>query len=274
MDRAGPMPGSRGGRARRVALWAIMVLALGLGAPGAKAQEIVADLSDHLIAITTGFTGTDVVLFGAIDQPGDVIVVVRGPAEPVTVRWKTRVAGIWINTDSVTFNGVPSFYAVGANRPIEDITTEAVLARHGLGLGHIPMRVDSAVPRLPGLDGEPQSFDASLALFRAALTRNRQREALFSTETEAVTFLGESLFRAQVRFPANVPTGQYTVSAYLFRDGDIITAQTTPLIVSKIGFGAAVFDFATRSPLIYGVLAIVVAVLSGWLASAMFRQSR
>ena len=77
-----------------------------------------------------------------------------------------------------------------------------------------------------------------------------------------------------MRFPANVPTGQYTVSAYLFRDGDIITAQTTPLIVSKIGFGAAVFDFATRQPVVYGILAIIVAVTAGWLASAVFRSGR
>jgi uncharacterized protein (TIGR02186 family) len=250
---------------------ALLVLA---ATPAARAQEIVADLSDHLIAITTGFTGTDVVLFGAIDEPGDVIVVVRGPAEPTTVRWKDRVAGIWINTASATFTGVPGYYAVAANRPIEEITTDAVLARHGLGLSHIPMRVSGEVPRLPDVEGGWLDERASLDLFRSALIRNRQDEQLFSTDTQTVSFLGEALFRAEVRFPANVPTGQYTVSAYLFRDGDIITAQTTPLIVSKIGFGAAVFDFATRQPVVYGILAIIVAVTAGWLASAVFRSGR
>src|SRR5271154_4365655 len=108
--------------ADRTSGWGFRLLALILSwtAP-AHAEGLVADLTSHLIAITTGFTGASVVLFGAIDGPGDVIVAVRGPEREMTVRRKTRVAGIWVNTQQVTFANLPSFYAVAASRPMADI---------------------------------------------------------------------------------------------------------------------------------------------------------
>ena len=93
----------------------LVALILFWAAP-ARAEALVADLTNHLIAITTGFTGASVVLFGAIDGPGDVVVVVRGPDREMTVRRKRRIAGIWVNSQEVIFANVPSFYFVGASR--------------------------------------------------------------------------------------------------------------------------------------------------------------
>src|SRR6516164_11463525 len=106
----------------------VLVAALLFCAPPARAQGLVADLTSHLIAITTGFTGASVVLFGATDGPGDVIVAVRGPEREMTVRRKNRVAGIWVNTQQVTFSNLPSFYAVAASRPITDILSPGAAA--------------------------------------------------------------------------------------------------------------------------------------------------
>lgn len=243
-------------------------------ARGATAQELVADLSHHLIAITTEFTGTAVTLFGTIAEEGDVAVVVRGPSEPVTVRQKDRVAGIWINSASLTFEQVPSYYSVAANRPLDRIARPSVLFRHGIGLEHLSFPVRGAVPRMimPGTGREDPA--ATTTMFREALIRNLQIDELYVDELGVVTFLGANLFRATVEFPANVPTGQYTVSVYLFRDGDIVSAQTVPLVVSKIGLGAEIFDFSRRHAAAYGVLAIAVAVFFGWLASVLFRSPR
>ena len=60
-------------------LGVLLVLSLLCWGSAAPAEGLVADLTSHLIAITTGFTGASVVLFGATDGPGDVIVAVRGP---------------------------------------------------------------------------------------------------------------------------------------------------------------------------------------------------
>ena len=82
---------------------------LALAGGPARGEGIVADLSNHLIAISSGFTGASVVLFGATEGKGDIIAVVRGPERELTVRRKGKVAGIWVNAESVTFTNVPSF---------------------------------------------------------------------------------------------------------------------------------------------------------------------
>jgi uncharacterized protein (TIGR02186 family) len=110
-------------------------------------------------------------------------------------------------------------------------------------------------------------------VFRNALIRRMQARGLYSAEDGTVSFLGGRLFRTTVHFPANVPTGQYMVGVFLLRDGDVVSAQTTPLFVSKIGLGAEIYAFARRQAAIYGGIAIVIAVAAGWLASAAFRQS-
>lgn len=227
---------------------------------GARAQQLVADLSNHLIAITTGFTGTEVVLFGATDGPGDVAVVVSGPLTSVTVRRKSRTAGIWVNTDSVTFGQVPSYYDVAASQPLDRIVEPAQLNRHRIGLNHLRLEPEETLPA------------AELATYRAALIRNKQRAGLYGLATAPVTFLGERLFRTDIYFPANVPTGLYTVSVFLIRGGEVQSAQTTPLVVSKVGFSADIFEFARSQPIAYGVVAVIGAVAAGWAAAAAFRK--
>ncbi|NBC33401.1 MAG: hypothetical protein GVY13_12065 [Alphaproteobacteria bacterium] len=233
-----------------------------LAAPASRAQELVADLSNHLIAISTAFTGTDVVLFGAVAAEGDIAVVVRGPGQDVVVRRMVERAGIWINGPSVTFSGVPSFYRVFSSRPMAEIATPAALEREGVGLEHLRL-----LPR------EPEGLSQARTVeFRAALIRQMQDADLYGRETGSVAVLGGRLFRADVHFPANVPTGQYIVSVLLFREGEVVEAQTTPLVVSKIGVSAEIFTFAHHQSAVYGILALVMAVSAGWIAGLVFRR--
>src|SRR5437879_12808307 len=124
----------------------VLMAVLLFWAPTARAEELVADLTSHLIAITTGFTGASVVLFGATDGPGDVVVAVRGPDREMTVRRKNRVVGIWMNTQEVTFASVPSFYAVAASRPIEEILLPATAAFYRLGIANLKLEAETPTP--------------------------------------------------------------------------------------------------------------------------------
>src|SRR3546814_10442385 len=84
-------------------------------AEAAPADPLVVDLSSHLVAITTGFTGTDVLLFGATQGEGHIVVIVEGPHSNLAVRRKEQVLGIWVNREEVTFRTVPTFYQVKAS---------------------------------------------------------------------------------------------------------------------------------------------------------------
>ena len=99
----------------------------------ARAQALVADLSSHLIAITAGFAGTELLLFGATEGEGDVVVLVRGPDSDVAVRRKARVAGIWLNTETLSFANVPSYYRVASSKPLDEVVTPALRQRHQIG---------------------------------------------------------------------------------------------------------------------------------------------
>ena len=241
-------------------LFLFVGLAFFVASKSLRAEPLVADLSDHLIAITTGFTGAQVLLFGATDEPGDIVALVRGPTGRAVVRRKDRIFGIWVNSGSLDFAEVPNFYAVASSRPLDQLLTPETAQRYGIGLDNLSIRPASDTPN-------PAAGD-----MLQALTRIKISEGLFRPEAGKVAFLGARLFRADFRFPANVPTGSYLVEVLLIRDGQIAGAQTTPLVVSKIGVGADIFEFAHRHAAAYGIIAIVIALMAGWAAHFAFRR--
>jgi uncharacterized protein (TIGR02186 family) len=244
---------------RRAALASAVLALFTLGGHGDAQEPLLADLSSHLIAVTTGFTGAELLLFGAIEQAGDIALVVRGPPTPMTVRRKERVVGVWVNEASVRFKDVPSFYGIAATEGFVERAPPALLRSMQFGIDNL---------RLIAEDRRP----AEAGPFRAALVRRMRQDGLFGTGIEPVAVLGDRLFRASVWFPSNVPTGVYSVEVYFVVDGDIASAQTTPLSVSRLGIGAEIFDFAHRQAIIYGLVAILMAGSAGWLAGFIFRK--
>jgi uncharacterized protein (TIGR02186 family) len=244
----------------------LVSLAAGLAIAAAAArptfaEAVVADLSSHLIGITAGFTGASVVLFGATDGPGDIIVVVRGPPRNITVRHKSKVLGIWVNTREITFTDVPGFYAVASARPLAEVVSPAAAASHHIGLANLDLVADPAAP------------SGSETAFGGGLIGEQRRRGLFRQSVGDIKFLGGRLFHAAIDFPSNVPTGTYRVRVFLARTKEVVAAQTIPLTISKTGVDAAVFDFAHNEAAIYGLLAVLTAVVAGWLSSLPFRNA-
>ena len=203
------------GRARLTRLIVVLGVATLPGGAAPQAQNLVADLSHHLIAITTAFVGTQVVAFGVAKSGDDIIVTVQGPREDLVVRRKSRIAGVWLNLDRLAFRRVPAYYAVASTGPLEEIARPAVLAQLEIGTAF--------------LDLEP--IDASglelneIASFRDALVRRKQEQGLYSRKPAPINFIGEELFRTNLVFPANVPPGIYQVQVFDLQDGFAGDAQ-------------------------------------------------
>jgi uncharacterized protein (TIGR02186 family) len=251
---------------RRLALVIAVLLALAApsgarGQPAAVDNPLVTDLSSHLIAITSNFVGTELLLFGSIEQAGDVIVVVRGPTGPVNVRQKERTLGIWLNRQTVRFEDVPSFYAVVADRPLKEIASASMLARLRIGVDNLDFETADA------------RDEAALRPFRQAVVRNKLREGLYQEQVGDVSFLGRKLFRTRIGFPAVVPVGTYQAEVYLMRGDRVIAAQSAPLFIDKQGFGQTVYDFAHQWPWLYGLAAVAAAVAAGWVAGTVFPKT-
>lgn len=231
------------------------------GGGTSAANPLIADLSSREIAITTGFAGTELLLFGATEGEGDIVVVVHGPARREVVRRKERVAGVWINGASVVFDHVPVFYFVASSRPLERIAPPETLAHLQIGVESLKFAVREDV-------------DAQLAAaFRAGLIEAKRASGLYSRRPGTVTVRGSRLFRTSIRFPANVPTGVYSADVHLFRDGRHLSVSRTPVIVRKAGIEARIYDFAHESSALYGAVAILIALVAGWLAGVVFRRT-
>ncbi len=247
-----------GGRRLGVLALAALVVVL---AGGVRAQSpLVADLSRHLIAITANFDGTEVLLFGTVDAGADVVVVVRGPLETAVVRRKSRTLGVWLNTDSVRFPGVPSFYAIAATAAVRDLLPAAVRARHGIGVEHLT------------LEPAGELAAAEAADFREGLLRNKRRAGLYPREPAPVRFVAGGLFRTTIAFPANVRPGRYAVEVFNVRDGSITAAQQSALIITKVGLEARLSAFARGQAALYGIGAILFAIAAGWSAATILRR--
>ena len=249
--------------------WVPLLLALcGLGASSAQAAEdLVSGVSQDTIQITSNYTGSDIVVFGAIEgapepaqraEPKDVVVVVRGPDTDIVVRRRDRVGGIWINHDSASLNGMPGFYYLASTRPLREIAEPPVLARYDIGVQNL----------------EPDSVHShhNYEPFRQAAIRYLTRENLYAEAPGGVIFVGDTLFRAHIPVPASVARGSYNVEVFLLRGGDIESAQSTPLFIDQTGLERRLYAYAHDSPLLYGLAAVGFSLLMGWLSSILFRR--
>lgn len=246
----------------RLAAAAGLIVLLTAASPRPAADEaLVVDLSNHLVAITTGFAGASLLLFGAVEGDGDVVVVVRGPPGTEKIRRKERVMGLWVNRAEASVGQAPAFLALAATRPPAEILPAALLDRYQIGPEHLTLEI----VRKDDL--------ARQADYRAALLRLKRQAGLYAAQVTPISFVGRRLFRAEVNFPANLPTGSYDVEVYLVRDGQVAALETTPLIVDKRGVAAEIFDFAHQMAAFYGLAAIILAAFAGWLAALIFRRT-
>lgn len=230
-----------------------------------RAAELMAELSERLVTISSGFTGTDILVFGAIlsasrdHEAPQIAVVVRGPPLPVTVRHKRRMLGIWINREAVTFPDAPAYYAVATTEELTRLAEPAELVRAEIGALHLDL-----VPA-------PDTTEGNLEAFRAALVRAKIRQGLYRREEGGVRVSGNTLFRAKLRLPANVPVGIYRVTVHLMQEGRVVDEAASQIYITKVGIERRIFSFARREPLAYGVLAVLLAATAGWLGATLFR---
>jgi len=255
----------------RYAIAAPLAIASLVAAAPAAAEQLITTLTSHRVLITSNYTGVELVLFGAIEReaadplrhgPYDIVATITGPREALRTRRKSRVLGIWVNTAARTFVDPPSYLAVLASAPLDVITNADIRRRLQLGIGGTPL------PELINNDIGEVSNDP----FRAALVRLMEERGLYSEKPNAVTFLTPTLFRASIELPAQVPIGDYAVDVKLFTEGVMIAQTNSALEIEKFGFEQFVVDAARNHGLLYGLATALMALLTGWIASVLFRR--
>jgi len=229
----------------------------------ASDNKMTAEVSTDLVQINTGFDGVNLLLFGTTNGTNNIIIVIKGPLETNIIRKKTRVASIWVNTEKVIIENVPTFYAIASTRPLNQITTQSILKKYGIGANNFLTNILK--------QANAKTMDISDE-YKNALVRLKNKLGLYIDNPIKIKLIEEQLFRANIKFPANVGTGKYTAQIYYFKDGLLLDVINKPILVEKIGIGADVFRLAHSHSALYGIIAILIAVASGWIAAAIFRK--
>ena len=246
-------------------------LALLIAAPlllGASKPVLVPDVSARSIEIRYSFSGAQLLLFGAILYPGgrvperplDIAVVVKGPVEPILVREKQQIAGIWMNADSHRFRSAPSFYAIASSRPVRDLVDERTAAIYELGLRDLQLS--------PGGGALPDKERR----FEAGLLDLRQRHGLYAEDPKGVEISQRVLYRARINIPSQVPVGTYTAETFLIDKGRVVAAATREIEIGKSGFERFVAVAARRYSFFYGLAAVLLSLGLGWFAAWLFAR--
>jgi uncharacterized protein (TIGR02186 family) len=248
------------------------MLAMPLIAAPARAERLIVSVSNHRVTVTPNYSGEELVLFGSVEKDAstpagrgsyDLVVTVSGPRADMVTRRKERKFGIWINTDYRQFLHVPTYLAVFANRPFDEIASAEVERRQQLGLNNVLLtqRVGSDYADVVPNDA-----------FRSAFVRLQRQYGLYREDTAAVTFLTPTLFRTGIPLPARVPIGAYEVEIKLFSNGALVTHTETAFEIVKVGFEQFVANSARQNGLSYGLATAALALMTGWIASVVFRK--
>jgi uncharacterized protein (TIGR02186 family) len=250
----------------------LLALALLLAALApAQAERLIVSVSNHRVTVTPNYSGEELVLFGSIEKDAstpagrnyDLVVTVAGPRADMVTRRKERRFGIWINTDYRQFLQVPGYLALFANRPFDAIAAPEVQRRQQLGLDNV------LLTQRVGTDyADVVPNDA----FRRAFLRLQMQHGLYREDTTAVTFLTPTLFRTGIPLPAQVPIGTYEVDIKLLSDGALVTRTETAFEIVKVGFEQFVATTARQNGLVYGLVTAAMALMTGWMASIVFRK--
>ena len=251
---------------------AALALGVALAASPARAERLIASVSNHRVTVTPNYSGEELVLFGSVEKDAqtpanranyDLVVTVSGPRADMVTRRKERRFGIWINTDSRQFLKVPSYLALFSNRPFDAIASPEVQRRQQLGLNNVLLTQRVGPDYADVVPADP---------FRRAFVRLRSEHGLYRESTSAVTFLTPTLFRTGIPLPGEVPIGTYDVEIKLFADGTLVTRTETAFEIVKVGFEQFIASAAQDYGLFYGLATAMMAILTGWFASVVFRR--
>ena len=228
--------------------------------------DLVIDTNERDVEIQPGISGTKIVLFGATPSgKRDIIIEVVGPPKNQTMQEKRRYFGFWLGRGKSYYKNVPSYYNLLSSKPLEEITNQEGLNKLGLGIEHLPLgKADIKYSPIKQFQ-----FDKRL---RSEMFEDGQ---FLENEENIVLRSGPGkvgLFKTEFSLPPNSLQGKYFVRYFLFQNGEAISYAESIIDLKQAGFARLIWIFANKFALLYGIIAIILSGLLGWVVSLIFSR--
>jgi uncharacterized protein (TIGR02186 family) len=223
----------------------------------AFASPVISGISSNEINIDHSFRGAQILLFGAKGDAGNVVIAVRGPKRNFAVIKKQKLLGIWYNGERAKFKDSNSFYALFSTFHGQDLD-QNLLSDLEIGGKNIEFKNFGEMAQ----DKKNE--------FEAHLIEELEKQKLYSTNPKKIDFLDETLFKVILDFPKNIARGVYTVEIYLIQEDQLLSFQSIPIYVNQVGISAKILDFAHEESFLYAILAVLIALIAGFLANYLF----
>ena len=223
-------------------------------------QNLIAEFLDNNIDIDVGFTGKKLSYFGAIDIKGDLVIIVTGPRKKIKVFKKEKKIWFWINSSSRIFADVPSYYFVATSRPLNQIKNDSFLKINQIGLENLRF------------EGAEEVEEIERTKWRNGIIDSMKKKGNYFSKNGIIEIIDEHLFKTEISFPSDIAEGVYIVDTLLLKDDSVIGSKRSFINVSKSGLGEKVYLFATENGLLYGIFAVMAAMLFGFLVNEAIRK--
>ena len=225
------------------------------------AEEAYFDLSEDEIQIETNFIGKEIIIFGVLQKNQDTIIAIKGPEKDTKILKKERVLGFWFNTKRMIYKKLPSLFFLASSSPIKKILNNETIIKEKLYFEELLTNSITERNFIEKTDLDIWSDN----LIKIKELNNSFKEYNFKN-------IDNKLFQTRIFFPANSIPGNYSIKVYQIKNKLIINEKERTINIKKSGIGEKIYNFAYLQPATYGLLTIVFAILSGFLAATIFRR--
>ena len=225
------------------------------------ADGVELNLETATIQISTFYNGTTLKVEGTLPADADVVLRVSGLNEEVHLKEKGKVAGfLWMNKNDVTLENTPAIYMVYT--PEDHHKT---FIGPELGIGYKALLKEMTI--------EPESADKGFIF--GEYVKLKEESGSYAVNETAISYgavTGDTkTFQAILNIPAKMSAGDYTVTAFTIKDGAVLSKADRALHLELSGLPATISKLAYGRPLLFGFMAVFIAIGAGLLIGVIFR---
>lgn len=250
---------------RYIAVAAIVLLGLAI-LPVPAAQALTCSVTPDNIPITLSYHGAQLMITGQSASTDDLIVTITSEPADTALKYKEKVGGlVWMKKGSLEFKDAPRVYLLHSTADLDRIL--GLADRNQYLLGYDALRGHIRIEDSAGNPADGKWFDEYLKFKKEENVYNVQEGTIVRTHGEA-----GNTYKVDVAWPYQAPPGIYTVEVLAARDGNVVDRASTHFEVKSTGMVAALSKMAFDQAGLYGIMAVVIALLAGLAVGAIFKK--